>query len=284
MNDSSETKRWVCEQHGVEYGDTPDGGWVTQWECQTCVRECELLKRAFHAEHARFQWWQSRSGVPWRYRAACPARLAPLSPSAKTLATAVSAYAKGLEKAAAGGKGMLLLGPPGLGKTLSLCALINEACKLSTGAVYAHWPDTLSELKIGFSGSRDDPRREAVARLRDAPLLGLDELGVRGMSDFDHNELFQLIDYRYREGLATLVAANATPGNFPTLVGERVADRLREMGPTIVLVGESARGKTDVGGQEALKEPSGSIGYRVHCMGAWSQRKFDAPNPQRHAR
>ena len=49
---------------------------------------------------------------------------------------AVGGYVAKLEQRLDTGEGLLLLGPPGLGKTLALSAIVNEACR-SVAAVYA---------------------------------------------------------------------------------------------------------------------------------------------------
>lgn len=266
---------WTCPEHQVDYGPDRIGerGYRMDWHCPHCERERFRTERALQDEHLRYEHWKHSSGIPTRYRSAVPASIQPLSPSAKSLRAAVQAYAGDLRARYESGAGLVLIGPPGLGKTLALAAIINEACKVYRGPVYATWPDALAALKAGFGGAKDDPRREAVERLRDAPFLALDEIaGVREASDFDHGELFLLIDYRYRQGLPTLVAANATAAQFPGLVGERVADRLRETGPQLVLIGESQRGKAALDGAAAFEEPPSSIKVRTHNQGAWRER------------
>lgn len=266
---------WTCPEHQVEYGPDRIGerGYRMDWHCPECERERFRTERALQAEHLRYEHWKHASGVPTRYRCAVPASIQPVSPSAKSLRAAVQAYTGDLRARYDAGSGLVLIGPPGLGKTLALAVIINEACKVYRGPVYATWPDALAALKAGFGGAKDDPRREAVDSLRDAPFLALDEVaGVRDASDFDHSELFGLIDYRYRERLPTLVAANATATQFPGLVGERVADRLQETGPQLVLTGSSQRGKAVIDGPVAFEEPASSIKVRIHSQGAWRER------------
>lgn len=269
---ADEPRKWACPAHGVEYGDgLPDQGRMV-WNCPECEREASHAGRALRAEHARFDWWRDYSGIPQRYRAAVPASIQPVSPSGKALARAVTAYVANLQERYDAGDGLILIGPPGLGKTLALAAIVNSACAVWRGPIYACLPAVLAEVKAGFGGPKDDPRRQAIERLMDAPLLALDELGVRGMSDWEHGEVFRLIDHRYAAQLPTLVAANATPANFATLVGERIADRLKETGPMLVLTGESQRGQLSVNGPDALQEPAGKLSIRRHEHGQWRER------------
>lgn len=266
---------WTCPEHQVEYGPDRIGerGYRMDWHCPDCAAAASRAERDLQAQHYRYEHWKRSSGVPARYRAAVPASIQPLSASAKLLRTAVQSYTDDIWAQYDAGAGMVLLGPPGLGKTLALTAIVNEACKVYHGPVYVTWPDALATLKAGFGGTKDDPRREAVDRLRDAPFLALDEIaGVRDASEFDHGELFGLIDYRYREVLPTLVAANATPAQFSNMVGERIADRLLENGPQLLLTGTSQRGKVGLDGPPAFEEPACSMKVRRHDHGEWRER------------
>lgn len=265
---------WTCPEHQVAYGPDRIGerGYRMDWHCPECATAKFRAERKLQNEHLCYEHWKHASGIPARYRAAVPSSILPLSSSAKVLRTAVQRYTGDITAHYDAGAGMVLLGPPGLGKTLALCAIINEACRVYRGPVYVTWPDALATLKAGFGGATDDPRREAVDRLRDAPFLALDEVaGVRDASEFDHGELFGLVDYRYREELPTLVAANATPAQFASMVGERIADRLLETGPQLVLTGASQRGKATISGGPAFEEPASSIKVRTHDQGVWRE-------------
>lgn len=277
INGNAQLQSWTCPEHGTEYG--PDHirgrGYRSDWVCPDCERELQRADLQFRHQHHRYNHWRKESGIPARYRAAMPTSIQPVSASAKSLAAAVKAYTDDIRGRYDAGNGLVLLGLPGLGKTLGLTAIINAACKVYYGPIYVTWPDVLSELKAGFGGAKDDPRRQAIDRLRDAPFLALDEVaGIREATDFDHGELFGLVDYRYREELPTLVAANCTPAQFSSLVGERVADRLLEMGPMLVLTGASQRGKIAIAGPDALEKPPESVIVRVHHQGEWREKKI----------
>jgi len=269
----NEARAWTCPEHGIEYGEVP-GSIRLDRGCPQCRNAAHRAEQALHAERSRYAWWRDQSGIPARYRAATPEAIQPVGKSGKALARAVSAYTDDLKARKDDGAGMLLVGPPGLGKSLALCAVVNAACAAFRGPIYAVWPEVVADLKAGIGGLKDDPRRQAIDRLLDAPLLGLDELGVRGLTDWEHGELFRLVDHRYAQRLPTLVAANATAANLPELVGERVADRLRETGPLLVLAGESQRGKLTVTGPDALQAPPASVKCRVHEYGEWREREM----------
>ena len=265
-------RNWTCPTHGTDYGDRDRGR--TLWDWPECQSERYARERAFRNLHARYAWWQDGSGVPERYRSATVASIQPVTSSAKALSRLVEGYVANLQARYESGAGLLLLGPPGLGKTVALCAVVSAACQHWVGPIYASWPDVIAEFKAAFGAKRDDQRRNAIERLRDAPLLALDELGVKAASDFDHGELFTLIDYRYRQQLPTLVASNAGTSTFGALVGERVADRLRETGPTLVLTGDSLRGQVSIAGPDAFDEPPAETVIRSHRQGVWRDDKI----------
>lgn len=263
---------WACPVHELTYG-------LTGWNCPSCDKAAEEAKRDFEGAWRRYFWWTGHAGVPKRSRCATVDHLVGHSPSTKALAKAAAAYTAQLQARFKAGEGLVLLGPPGLGKTLALTAIINEVCRQGMNGAYRVWPDVLATIKAGFAGPRDDERREAVNELREIRFLALDELGIRAGSEFDHAQLFELIDHRYRERLPTLVAANVTAAEFPQVVGERIADRLRETCATLTLAGTSQRGKQRLEGPDAVPEPPSTMTFRVHRGGEWREVEFDRPDP-----
>lgn len=278
LDTAVEARVWTCSLHGLEYGDGRPEPHRLTWECPECNRVASIAEQQFRSEHHRHLGWRRQSGVPRRYRPAVLEHLKAHTTSAKALRAFVADYVGHLQARVDAGMGGLFLGPPGLGKTLAMNIITTAAWRVMWGAKYAVWPDVLADLKAGFNGSREDPRRQVMDSLRKAPLLLLDELGVKAMTEFEHGELFALIDHRYRHGLATIAAANATRAVFPDLVGERVADRLFEIGPTIGLTGDSLRGKTVIDGPDAFPTPPDTLTVRLHSRGEFRDQVICAPD------
>lgn len=270
-------REWECPDHGP-YGEGIPNPCAMSWTCPACERIAQQAKREFDSSHSRYAHWVANSGVPRRNLCVTPSHILGHNPSTKAMAKAVQAYLGNLEERMAAGQGLILLGPPGLGITLALTAIVNAVCRDVRNATYVVWPDVLADLKAGFNGDRNDERRSAVSRLKDTWLLAIDELGVKTASEFDQAELFGLIDYRYRNNKPTLVAANTTQDVFAQTVGERVADRLLEMGPVIVLSGQSLRGKHPLEGGPAFERPANFIFQRVHRQGEWRVSEAHAPD------
>lgn len=266
-----EQQRWTCPEHGEYVGGNPDYG-----TCRNCEQAKEHAAADLCSLHNLHAWWDQHAGVPWRYRPAVPASIKSNDPAGKLLERVVRTYCENIEARITNGEGLSFFGPPGLGKTLALCAIVNVACTIGRGPRFAVWGDVLADLKDSFNAPKDDDRRGIIDRLRNAPLLALDELGIKSLSDFDHDQLTGLIDFRYREGLPTLIATNATPRELPGMIGARAADRLREMNADIILKGDSQRGKLQITGPDALAKPPRTATLRIHHTGEWRERAIES--------
>src|SRR3546814_9781686 len=91
-------------------------------------------------------------------------------------------------------------------------------------ARYIVWADVVDRTKTAFNDRNSDDR-SLMDELKRAPLLVLDEIGVRAGTDFDQSLLFDLIDTRYRHQRATIVASNLTTDTLDS-IGERTADQI----------------------------------------------------------
>lgn len=120
---------------------------------------------------------------------------------------------------------VLLYGGTGTGKTHLLAAAFNVLLGAGRYPLYTVVPALLDHIREGL----DEPdSREYGARfraVRSTEILLLDDLGAERSSAWSDELLFKLLDYRYREGLPTLVATNLIPADLEPRIASRLQDR-----------------------------------------------------------
>ena len=284
MDETNVARNWTCPEHGVSYGENIPTGRMT-WECPDCVKAAEQAEATWDRLWRRYRYWEKSSNIPFRFRNRTLKNWERIGKANEAIGAAFDRYALNLADNVQNGKGAVLLGPPGLGKTHLLTAIVAHAISMGQTANYFVWPDVLTEIKNGFGKPREELRRDLMAQLQAVDLLALDELALKSSAtEFETGQLFELIDLRYREQRPTLVASNATGSTFASVVGERIADRLTECSPVIVFSGQSRRsvqgretGQADDRGwsEYQLQFPPETLETRIHSMGKWSERLKD---------
>jgi DNA replication protein DnaC len=135
-----------------------------------------------------------------------------------------------------------LYGLPGRGKSHLLAMMVEVLIKRHrTDAIYRSSSTLFDELR-DFEGDAAG----SWERLLNVPVLALDDLGARKMSDWQQDRLFALIDNRTNRELPLLIATNLIPESWPTHFGDRAASRLRGMVVPFKLIGPDRREQTEI--------------------------------------
>jgi len=117
-------------------------------------------------------------------------------------------------------KGWLVLaGPSGCGKTHLAAAIANERISCGYPAFFQGVPDLLDHLRSTFSPDSEMPYDEFFDRVRNAPLLILDDLGAQTSTPWAKEKLEQLLNHRFNNELPTVIVS-ITPV-------EELEDRIR---------------------------------------------------------
>lgn len=256
---------WLCDVHG-DYASSDD-------ECPACRADAKRAVAQWRAAWATRSRWVA-SGVPRRFRSATFANFQRRSPALGRIADAVQALATSDDE----GVGMVLSGGVGCGKTHLACAAIAEAVSHGQSARYVVVPELLSAIRAGFR-NRDLPdEAELLAPLADVELLLLDEAGLGSGSEWEAATIARLIDARYSEAAGrTVVVTNASASDLDAAIGERAADRLREMGPVLVVPGKSYREQARTAARDqvdAIPEPELELSVRMFHRGQKTSALF----------
>lgn len=172
----------------------------------------------------------SRAGVPEQYRDAAWARC--------RARDVLEPWALALRNHAAAGKGLILTGPVGTGKSSTAGIIARRAIEIGLSVRWEYVKSLLDDL--------DDrtERKSAFGRQARTDLLILDDFAVAKIEHWQIPHIDRIVEHRYSRRLPTIVTANvpiSTMAADPALA--RFVDRWRERMTGVELVGDSMRRK-----------------------------------------
>jgi len=160
-------------------------------------------------------------------------------------------------------RGLLLMGPCGVGKThLSVAALRALVARGHQGLFY-DYRDMLKQIQASYNAESQTTEMEVLEPVLKCEVLVLDDLGASKPSAWALETVGHILNARYNDNRVTLVTTNYLDGDSPrgpgstvgrqpvredTLadrIGQRIRSRLYEMCRTVVIVAPDYR--SDVG-------------------------------------
>lgn len=158
-------------------------------------------------------------------------------------------YAEHFSEALEQGRGLILTGTTGTGKTMLSTAIANQIIRKGHTAIFTSVRKIVGAAKATWSKSATKTEEQALRPFLDCDLLIIDEIGVQFDTDAERLIMFDVINARYEAMRPMILISNypidATEGvSVRSVMGDRVLDRLRECSTSVVFKWPSHRGQS----------------------------------------
>jgi DNA replication protein DnaC len=145
-------------------------------------------------------------------------------------------------------RGLLLMGPCGVGKTHVSVAILRGLIEKGVQCLFYEFGSLLKEIQDSYNTSSQSSKLKVLAPVYEVEVLVLDELGAVKPTDWVRDTMMQVIGRRYNERRLTIFTTNytderacAADETLEDRIGVRLRSRLREMCQTVRIGGEDYR-------------------------------------------
>ena len=137
---------------------------------------------------------------------------------------------------------------PGNGKTSWSIRLLKAyfysiwyKCDLTPKALFINVPRYLLELKSNID-EKSDYILHIKHNVMNCDLVVWDDIATKSATEFEHEHLLSMIDYRLNNGKSNIFTSNVSPDDLHNLLGSRLASRVINESRLIQFKGKDKRG------------------------------------------
>lgn len=136
--------------------------------------------------------------------------------------------------------GLMLYGEAGNGKTFFAECVANAL----TDAGYFAWMSSIRAISAAMSGNYGENRSYLMRRIQEVDLLILDDFGAERDTSFMNEQVYDVINERYKSGRPLMVTTNLDPSDMAkeqNITAKRIYERVMEMCTPLKIEGGTRR-------------------------------------------
>lgn len=152
--------------------------------------------------------------------------------------------------------GLLLWGDVGCGKTFYAACIANALIDRGIPAVMTTLPRLVASIHKNFG----EDRQQVLSMVANTPLLILDDLGTERNTEYSNEQVYEIINERYKARKPLIVTTNLSGSEFRNpedVTKKRIYDRVIEMCSPLRVAGSSRRQAT---GREKMSQMMAEFG------------------------
>lgn len=162
-------------------------------------------------------------------------------------------YVENWSKAKADNLGLLLWGDVGTGKSFIAACIANALLENGIPVLMTNFSKILNQMGAMYS----EERYEYIASFSNYSLLIIDDLGIERNTEYALEQVYAVIDERYKSGLPVIITTNLTVAELRNPVDAahaRIYSRILEMCTPVHVSGSDRRRAIGKSKQDIVKE------------------------------
>ena len=161
-------------------------------------------------------------------------------------------YVANWKKVRAENLGLLLWGDVGTGKSFAAACIANALLEQATPVLMTNFSKILNQMGTMYT----EERYQYISSFNHYPLLIIDDLGIERSTEYAKEQVYAVIDERYKANLPLIITTNLTIGeirNPENVADARIYSRVLEMCTPIHVGGGDRRQAMSRNKQERMK-------------------------------
>jgi DNA replication protein DnaC len=175
----------------------------TRWRVEDGVaRRCECFDRELTEFRREF------AAVPPSYQHCTLDRFHPNNPSQREALSGIKLFLKAFETPEGWGRGLLIRGPVGVGKTHLAVAVLQALVERGVTGKFYNFVHLIEEIKKSFEPNSEQVESRLFQHLRQCQVVVLDELGATRPSEFVAVKLYDIINSCFDRKISVIFTTN----------------------------------------------------------------------------